>query len=317
MAKVIRIREHGGPSVLRVEHAEVGAPGPGEVLLRQEFVGVNVVDTMVRSGAYPQPAPTIPGFEAAGVVAAVGPGVTDFAIGDRVGYFFVAGAYASERTVAAHALVHLPDDVSTETAATFLAKGLTAWMGLRALHDLKAGESVLVLGASGSVGAILSRWARMLGATVIGVAGSRAKLPLVRAGAHLGLLAEDPGAIAAIREIAPDGVDVVYDLVGTATFGIASAAIRNDGVILTIGAASGQPAVPAELAARGVTVRGGGMPQFVRGDFVVPATEALWQAIRQGLFADIPKSRYPFESVARAHADIGARRLDGLPVLVT
>jgi NADPH2:quinone reductase len=145
MANVVRIHEHGGPLVLRVETANIGAPGPDEVILRQEFVGVNFVDTLVRSGAYPQPAPTIPGFEAAGVLIAVGADVTDFAVGDRVGYFFVAGAYAAERTVAAHSLVHLPDDVSTETAATFLAKGLTAWMGLYALHDLKAGEPCLCL----------------------------------------------------------------------------------------------------------------------------------------------------------------------------
>ncbi len=195
MAKVIRIHENGDPSVLRVENAEIGAPGSGEVRLTQEAVGINFVDGMVREGLYPQPTPTIPGFEAAGVIASVGPDVTALAPGDRVGYFFVAGAYATERTVPAASLIRLPDDISTETVATFLAKGLSAWMGLRPLYQLREGETALVLGASGGVGSILSRWARALGATVIGVAGSSNKIARVQAGAAHALYAGDPDII--------------------------------------------------------------------------------------------------------------------------
>lgn len=124
--KVIRIHQNGDPSVLRVEAAEAGVPGSGEVRLIQDAVGINFVDGMIREGVYPMPLPAIPGFEAAGRIAAVGPGVTAFAPGDRVGYFFAAGAYATQRTIAAAVLLRLPDDISTETAATFLAKGLTA-----------------------------------------------------------------------------------------------------------------------------------------------------------------------------------------------
>lgn len=263
------------------------------------------------------PLPTIPGFEAAGVIAAVGPGVTELAPGDRVGYFFVAGAYASERVMAGVPLLCLPDDISTETAATFLAKGLTAWMGLRVLHPLRAGETVLVLGASGGVGSILSRWARSLGATVIGVASSPGKLGKVEAGATCALHAGDPDMLEKIRAIAPDGVDVVYDLVGQATFDPAMAAVRTDGTIAIIGAASGQPRPDSgRLAERNITIREGGTPQFVRGATVAVATSELWELIRKGVFADLQTVRYRFADIARAHADMAGRRLEGLPVLI-
>lgn len=317
MAKVIRIHENGDPSVLRVEAVEVGAPGLGEVRLIQEAVGINFVDGMLREGFYPQPVPTIPGFEAAGVIAALGPDVSAFVEGDRVGYFFAAGAYATERTIALAPLVRLPDDISTEAASTFLAKGLTAWMGLRALHQLRAGETALVLGASGNVGSILSRWARALGATVIGVAGSPSKIAKVQAGSTHAIHAGDPEIIDKIRAIAPSGVDVVYDLVGQATFDLAAAAIRAGGTIATIGAASGQPHPNSnDLAQRDVAIKGGGMPQFVRGPTVAVATSELWDAIRQGFFADLQTVQYPFADVARAHTDMAGRRLEGLPALI-
>lgn len=317
MVKVIRIHENGDPSVLRVEAGEVGAPGPGEVRLVQEAVGINFVDGMVREGLYPQPLPAIPGFEAAGVIAAIGSGVTAFAPGDRVGYFFAAGAYTHERIIAPAPLVRLPDDISTATAATFLAKGLTAWMGLRALHPLRAGETALVLGASGGVGAILSRWAKSLGATVIGVAGSPGKIGGVQAGSTHALFAGDPDILDKLRAMAPGGVDVVYDLVGQATFDLAVAAVRTGGTIATIGAASGQPRPDAShLAQRNVAIKGGSTPQCVRGPTVAIASSELWQAIRQGLFADLRIVQYHFADVVRAHADMRDRQLEGLPVLM-
>jgi len=214
-------------------------------------------------------------------------------------------------------LLRLPDDIPSATAASFLAKGLTAWMGLRALHRLRAGETALVLGASGGVGAILSRWARSLGATVIGVAGSPDKIGGVQAGSSHALYAGDPAVIEKIRAMAPAGVDVVYDLVGQATFHLATAAIRDGGTIATIGAASGQPRADAgALAQRGVAIRGGGTPQMVRGPAVDVATAELWDMIRQGVFADLQIVQYPFADIVRAHTDMGARRLAGLPVLI-
>ncbi|PNU03762.1 alcohol dehydrogenase catalytic domain-containing protein [Novosphingobium guangzhouense] len=315
MARKIEIRTIGTPAVLRVMETEVGLPGAGQVRLVQTAIGINYVDVMVRKGLYPMRLPATPGFEAAGVVDAVGPGVTGFAPGDRVAYFFVEGAYATASLVPAEALVRLPDDISNEVAATFLAKGLTAWMGLYALHPLKAGEVALVLGASGSVGAILSRWARSLGATVIGVAGSVGKLASVAAGADHAFVADDPALSDRVRAIVPAGVDVVYDFVGQATFPLAVAGVRDGGVIATIGAASGQ-ALPAadQLRSRAVQLRGGGTPQYVRGETVAVATSQLWAAIGAGLFSDLQVARYTFDRIAAAHEDIEARQLTGLPV---
>jgi NADPH2:quinone reductase len=316
MARKIEMRTTGTPDVLKVVETEVGLPGAGQVRLVQTAIGINYVDVMVRKGLYPMRLPATPGFEAAGVVDAIGPGVIGFTPGDRVAYFFVEGAYATASLVPAEALVRLPDDISDEVAATFLAKGLTAWMGLYALHPLKAGETALVLGASGSVGAILSRWARSLGASVIGVAGSAGKLASVAAGADHAFLADDPTLSDRVRGIAPAGVDVVYDFVGRATFPLAVACVRDGGVIATIGAASGQvPPAADQLRARGVQLRGGGTPQYVRGETVAVATTMLWDAIRAGLFSDLPVARYAFDRIATAHADMEARRLTGLPVL--
>jgi len=316
VAKVFRIHENGGPSVLSLETDDVGAPGRGEVRLIQHAVGINAVDALVREGLYPMKLPAIPGFEGAGVIDSVGAGVTGFAVGDRVAYFFAEGGYATGKLSATAPLVHIPEDIRTDIAGAFLAKGLTAWMGLRALHALTSGDTVLVLGASGSVGSILSRWATHLGATVIGVAGSPSKLDKVRAGAAHALLASDPEAERKIRDIAPDGVDVVYDFVGQATFALAAGAIKDGGVIATIGQASGQPPVPADLARRGVEIRGGGTPQYVRGPTVETATNELWAPCRSGVFADLAIVRYPFEEIARAHADLAARRLEGIPVAI-
>ncbi len=317
MAQIIRMHEHGAPSVLRLETIEVGKPGPGEVRLVQDAIGVNYVDTMVRDGRFAMPLPLVPGFEGAGVIAQVGPGVDHLKVGDRVGYFFAIGGYASERLIAASALVKLPDDITTRQAAMFLSAGLTAWMALRSLHQLQAGETVLVLGASGSVGSILARWARMLGATVIGVAGSQAKLAQVTAGADHAFHSGDPRLVDKIRAIASDGVDVVYDLVGAATAALTIAALRDGSKIVAIGAASGPPAFdPAELARRRIEVTGGGTPQHVHAGTVDGASSELFAAIRGGLFADLPAVGYPLSDASQVHEDIAARRIAGLPILL-
>jgi NADPH2:quinone reductase len=317
VAKVIQMQTTGGPSVLKIVDEEVRSPEKGEVLLHQDAIGINFVDAMIRRGQYPMPLPAVPGFEAAGTVAKVGPGVEGLSVGDRVAYFFDQGAYATEKVISTSPLVRLPDDISNEVAATFLAKGGTAWMGLRALHALQPTETILILGASGSVGSILSRWAKALGAKVIGVAGSPSKLRKVASGADHAFHAQDPDIGSKLRGLAPDGVDVVYDLVGRATFSLAAEHVREGGVIVAIGAASG-PGLSShpELASKAVKVRSGGAPQYVRGQAVQVATGELWQMIRSGIFDDLEVARYSFEEIVRAHQDIDDRSLDGLPVLV-
>lgn len=317
MSKTIQIQSTGGPEVLQLISRDVDRPGLGQVRLAQTAIGLNYVDVMVRTGLFPVGLPAIPGFEAAGTVEAVGPGVSGFAPGDRVAYFFADGAYAEVSNVPAAALILLPDDIPDETAATFLAKGLTAWMGLHALAKPAPGDTILVLGASGNVGSILSRWATAEGINVIGVAGSSSKLDKVAAGATHALLAGDNDVSGDIRQIAPDGVDVVYDFVGQSTFDLAVAAVRDGGVIATMGAASGSSTPPTEaLRRRGVEVRGGGTPQYVRDGTVEIAAAALWDRLRRGVFEDLSVERYAFEDVARAHAAMDSRRLGGLPVLI-
>jgi NADPH:quinone reductase len=316
MTRIVQMQSAGGPSVLQVIEKDLRAPRAGEVRLIQDAIGLNFVDTMVRKGQYPMALPAVPGFEAAGTITEVGSGVEGLSVGDRVAYFFSEGAYATERIIPTGPLVRLPADISNEIAATYLAKGGTAWMGMRGLHNLKSTDTVLVLGASGSVGAILSRWAKSLGATVIGVAGSPDKLDKVAAGATHAFHAGEPDIAAKIRAIAPDGVDVVYDFVGRATFSLGVSSVRDGGVIAAIGAASGQPAPASDVVRRGVDVRSGGAPQYVRGPTVEIATSQLWDALRSGIFSDLETVRYPFDEIARAHDDMDNRHLSGLPVLI-
>lgn len=317
MNKAILIRELGDASVLRYETRAIPALGPHDVLVRQEAIGVNFIDTMVRSGRYPAALPTVLGFEAAGVVEALGSDHLPFGLGDRVGYFFAPNAYADYNVVDASALVALPDDISTTQAAALLTKGMTAWMGLHALHSLKAGESILVQGASGNVGAMVMRWARHLGATVIGVAGSEQKLSAVAKVAALALVSSDAHFMDKVRALQPHGVDVVYDFVGGATFPSSLAAVRNGGKILTIGAAAGDPRINQdEVAARSIQVRGGGTPQYVTSANQSAVAAELFAAIRQGIFDDIDVSQHLLKDASAVHDMMDSRRLLGIPVLL-
>ncbi|WP_204077402.1 zinc-binding dehydrogenase [Planotetraspora phitsanulokensis] len=316
MARVIRMHDYGGPSVLRVETSDTGEPGPGQVLLRQYAIGVNAVDAIMREGQFGTPLPAVLGVEGAGVIQSVGPGVKRHSPGDRVGYFFSMGAYSTERLIAAESLIPIPEDIGTDQAAAFLAKGLTAWMGIRALHHVRPGEVILVQGASGGVGSILSRWAKDMGATVIGVAGSKEKSPQVRAGSDHALHAADPDFLGAVREVAANGVDVVYDLVGQATAELSAQAVRDGGTIVTIGAASGPPRHYASLQGkRGIRLVGGSTPQYVDPSTDHKTISELFAAIRGGLFNDLKISRYAFEEARQAHEDLKQRKLSGLPIL--
>ena len=318
MPKTIQMQSLGGPAVLQIIHSDLRALRAGEVQITQDAIGLNFVDTMIRRGQYPVTMPAVPGFEAAGIVTAIGPDVSGLSVGDRVAYFFAEGAYATERVISTAPLVRLPGDITNEVAATFLAKGGTAWMGLRGLYDLKPTDVALVLGASGSVGSILSRWAKSLGATVIGIAGSPNKLSKVSAGSTYAFHSQDPDIAANIRAIAPDGVDVVYDFVGQAMFDLGAASVRDGGVIAAIGYASGQASTNrSDIARRAIAVRSGGAPQYVRGKAVGIATNELWAAVRSGIFDDLEIARYRFDEITRAHDDMDSRRLTGLPVLIT
>lgn len=317
MAQVIRMHENGAPDVLRVEHEDVGLPGPGQVRMAQDAIGVNFVDTMVRTGHFPVTLPAILGFEGAGTVTHVGAEVKGIAPGDRVAYFFAAGGYASVRLISAEALVKLPPEICPFHAATFLAKRLTAWMALRGLHLLRAGETALLIGASGAVGSVLSRWAKSLGSTVRGVAGSRDNMAKMRAGAHHAFDAGDPAIAQKSRALVPDGVDVVFDLVGAATSALAFELVRDGGDIVAIGAASGNALnESADAARRNVRIMRGGTPQFVNARTIDAASTELFSLMRAGTFSDLDVMHFELADAVSAHRAIEARSLSGIALLV-
>jgi NADPH2:quinone reductase len=244
MPKAIRIHQTGGPEVLRLEDVPVPAPGAGEARVRQTAVGVNYIDVYHRSGVYPLPLPSGIGVEAAGVVEAVGPGVTTVRPGDRVAYIAAVGpsaGYAAERVIAADRLVSLPDGISDQTAAGAMLKGLTVQALVRRTYPVKAGETVLVHAAAGGVGTIMVQWLKALGATVIATVGSDEKARAARAnGADHVIVYTREKFPERVREItAGGGVAVVYDSVGKATWEGSLDCLRPLGLMVTFGNASG------------------------------------------------------------------------------
>lgn len=316
MSKVVRFHEVGAPSVMMIEDDAVGEPGPGQVRLRQHAIGVNFVDTAFRDGSFGMPLPAVAGIEAAGVIEAVGAGAGGFAVGDRVGYFFAPGSYAEVRNVPAEVLIRLPDDIPFETAAAIMAKGLTAWMAVRRLHVVTAGQTVIVQGATGGVGSLAARWAASLGAKVIGT-GSASKLGILDGSGVIGIDSREPDLAAALLALAPDGADAVYEFVGRATFGASLAAVRSGGVIVSIGAASGGPVgIEQALESRSIRLARGSTAQMVKGALLESASLEVFDALRRGVFGVPRLHRYRLDDAVRAHEDIAARARDGLPILI-
>src|SRR5215218_5771385 len=238
MTHAIRFHETGGPEVLVWEEVEVGQPGPGEARVRHTAIGLNYVDTYVRSGAYPSSLPSGLGTEAAGVVEAVGPGVTDVKVGDRVAYSGgPQGAYAKVRVMPADRLVVLPDGISDQQAAAMMLKGMTAQYLIRQTYRVKEGDTILFHAAAGGVGLIACQWAKALGATVIGTVGSDEKAELARAhGCDHPIVYTREDFAKRVRELTGGrGVPVVYDSVGRSTFAGSLDCLRPLGLLVSFG----------------------------------------------------------------------------------
>lgn len=316
MSTTIRFHQYGSADVLKIEDEQVGIPGSGQVRLRQEAIGVNFIDTLFRQGVFSVPLPSVAGVEGAGIIEAIGPDVDNFKVGDRVAYFLSPGSYAEVRLIKATDLIKVPDDLTSEQVVTVLTKGLTAWAALNGFYSLKAGETVLVQGASGGVGLLIARWAKALGATVIGTAGSEAKRAALTSSIDHALLSDDPDLDTKLRTIAPAGVDVVYELVGKATFATSAQVVRDGGTIVMIGAASGQPSIDQpQLAARRVKMTSGPMAQHVQAS-LPQVTKAVFDAYRSGVFGQLEVTRYPLTQAAAAHDDIASRRKFGTQILI-
>lgn len=242
MTLIVEMTGLGGPENLVARDIDLPAPAAGEVRLRHTAIGFNYLDVYLRQGVYPVALPAVLGVEAAGVVTAVGDGVTDVRPGDRVAYAGPTGAYASERNIAARHLVPIPDGVSNQAAAALIFKGLTAHMLVRRVHRVAAGDTVLVHAAAGGVGQILSRWSKALGATVVGTVGSEAKVAAARtAGAdHVAVLGRDD--VDSLVRTASGGVGaaVAYDSIGRDTMEVSLSSLRPFGIFASFGQASGE-----------------------------------------------------------------------------
>ena len=320
----IRIHELGGPEVLRREEVALPEPGPGEVLVRHEAIGLNFIDTYHRSGLYPVPSlPTVIGMEGAGVVEAVGPAgaAPSFQVGDRVAYGFGLGSYCERRVMPTGQLVPIPDGVDSETAAAAMLKGMTSWYLCRRTYPLSAGETVLVHAAAGGVGTILSQWCKALGATVIGTAGSAEKGEVAREhGCDHVILYKEEDFVERVREITGgEGVPVVFDGVGKATFDGSMECLARFGMMITFGNASG--AVPPlnllRLSAKGITVARPSLAPYIerRADLEEAAGELLGH-IEAGRIRLTIGQRFPLAEAAQAHRALESRQTHGCTVLV-
>jgi NADPH2:quinone reductase len=313
----------GGPEAIGFEEFELSPPGPGEVRMRNRAIGINFIDTYHRSGLYPLPMPTGLGLEAAGVVEAVGDGVTQFRAGDRVCVMGTPlGAYSTARNLPASRLIAVPDGVSDDEAAAFVLKGFTAEALIERCARVQPGWDVLVHAAAGGVGLLMVQWLKHIGARVIGVVGSEAKAPLVRAaGADEVLVAEGDAIAASVRELTGGkGVEVSLDGVGQASWEASLGATARRGLIVSFGNASG-PVAGVNL---GVLAQHGSL--FVTRptvfDYYVDPAEAAAGAARtfgllaQGVLKVTIGKRYALRDAAQAHIDLEARKTTGSNLLM-
>lgn len=322
MTKAIRVHATGGPEVLSYEDVEVGAPGPGQARVRHEAIGVNFIDVYFRTGAYPAPLPFVPGNEGAGIVEAVGEGVTDVAPGDRVAYAAGLGAYADARLIEADRLVKLPAGIDDETAAAMMLKGLTAQYLLRRTYRVEPGDTILVHAAAGGVGLILCQWAKHLGATVIGTVGSPEKGELARAnGADHVIDYTREDFAARVAEITNgEKCAVVYDGVGKATFPGSLDCLRPLGMFVSFGSASG----PVDAFDIGLLAKKGSLfatrPTLFtyvakRADLVASAHD-LFAVVESGAVTIPVHARAPLSEVADVHRRLEGRATTGATVLL-
>ena len=324
MAQAIRFHSTGGPEVLRLEDVEVGDPGPGQVRIAHQAVGLNYADTYFRNGTYPIPLPNGIGVEAAGVVTAVGPDVTNVKAGDRVtytGFINTLGAYSTERLIPAAPLIALPEGIDCDTAAAMTMRGLTSAYLLRRIHDFKAGDSILLHAAAGGVGLIVAQWAKLLGLTVIGTVSTEEKAAVARAHGCTHVINYSHEDVARrVRELTDGrGVDVVFDSVGRNTFMASLDSLRRRGLMVCVGTASGTipPFDPQILAMKGSLF----LTRPALADYIAdPAEKAALAAevfghVAAGRIRIEINQRYALADAVTAHRDLEARKTTGSSIL--
>jgi NADPH2:quinone reductase len=324
MVAAVRVHKPGGPEVLTYEEVEVGAPEQGQVRVKQHACGVNFIDTYFRMGLYPAAGgmPFIIGNEAAGEVVAVGPGVSDLKVGDRVAYVLPLGCYAAERLVPADRAVKLPANVSYEQAAAMMLKGMTAEYLLRRTFKVEKGMNILMHAAAGGVGLILCQWANYLGANVIGTVGSKEKAALAKVnGCHHTILYREEDFVARVKEFTGGKLcDVVFDGVGKTTFPASLDCIRPLGLFASFGSSSGQIDAfninilqqKGSLFATRPTLN---TYAAKREDLLAIAND-LFDVVGKGAVKIPINQKYPLRDAQQAHRDLEGRSTTGSIILV-
>lgn len=323
MPHAIRVHTYGGPEVLSWDEVEVGAPGPGQALIRQHAAGLNYIDVYVRNGLYAQPAfPFIPGMEGAGEVVAIGAGVSGLAPGDRVAYAGPVGAYAEERLISADRLVKLPDDISFETGAAMMLKGMTAAYLVRRVYDVRPGSTILFHAAAGGTGLIACQWAKALGATVIGAVGSTEKAGLALAhGCDHAIDYRSENVVERVRALTGGaGVDVVYDGVGLDTYMISLDCLRPFGLFVSFGQSSGL-VPPIDLRTLGqkgslFATRPSLFDYIRKREDLLRTAGDLFDAVRSGKTSIPVNQRFPLRDAGAAQIALESRATTGSTVLL-
>jgi NADPH2:quinone reductase len=323
MAGAIVVSQFGGPEVLEWKDVDPGQPGAGEVLVRHTAVGLNFIDVYHRTGLYPVDPPITPGVEGAGVVEALGDGVADLAVGDRVAYTGNAGpgSYCELRVLPRSKLYKLPEGIDDVTAAAIMLKGATVEYLVRRTYQVESGTWALLHAAAGGVGLIASQWLKALGAHVIGTVGSEEKAELARAnGCEHTILYREEDVPARVREITGGrGVDVAYDSVGASTFFGSMDSLKPRGLMVTFGNASGpvEAIMPLELAKRGslFLTRPRVMDYYATQGDADEGIGALFEVVSSGKVKPLIGARYPLREAGKAHEDLEARRTTGSTVL--
>lgn len=322
MTIAIVARAKGGPEVLNVEEWQVGDPGPGQIRVLQTAIGVNFIDTYQRSGLYPVETPFVLGNEGVGTVTAVGEGVEGLQPGDRVAYQGQIGAYARERLLPADRAVPVPEGLDDRQVAAMMLKGLTAYYLLFKTWPLKAGETTLIHAAAGGVGTIATQWAKALGARVIGTAGSKDKVEQALAnGCDAVINYREEDFAARVRELTDGkGVDVVYDGVGKATFDKSLDCLRQRGLMVSFGNASGVVSIPdlTVLSRKGslYVTRPTTAHYFAKREDLLEGANALFAAVKSGAIKIAVHHTFRLEEAAEAHRALEARETTGSVVLL-
>jgi NADPH2:quinone reductase len=322
MTKAVRVHQVGGPEVLTYEDVEVPPPGNGEVHIRQHAIGLNFIDTYYRTGLYKAPAlPFIAGNEAAGEVVSVGPGVTNFHPGDRVGYYFNLGGYATERNIPADKLVKLPDMITDEQAAVLMLKGLTVYYLLHKTFRVEPGHRVLIHAAAGGIGLLASQWAKALGANVIGTVGSKEKAEMALAnGCDHVILYKEEDFVARVKQISRGELcDVVYDGVGKTTFPGSLSCLKPRGMFVSFGSASGPvPPFPLqELNNHGslFATRPKLNDYIGKRSELLEAADTMFAAVINGKLHVPIHHAYALKDAQKAHRDLESRATTGASIL--